>query len=80
VNSTVCTKRITSVELKSICLSYGVKVQGQFSNEIMRCKLLQALESGINSVDSSNEMNILFPSFNHTNGGCIFSLCEQGII
>ena len=76
----ICTKRITNVELKKICIRYGVDVQGQLSNEDIRRKLMRALESGDDTVDLSSEMNKLFPSFNHTNGGFLFGLCEHGII
>jgi hypothetical protein len=76
----ICTKRITNVELNRICLSYGVKVKGQLSNEDLKFKPLRALDSGIDTVYSSNEMNKLFPSFNHINGGFIFGICEHGII
>ena len=76
----ICTKRITNVELKKICIRYGVDVQGQLSNEDIRRKLMRALESGDDTVDLSSEMNKLFPSFNHTNGGFIFGHCEHGIV
>ena len=76
----ICTKRITNAELKRFCQLSGIEVQGQQSNEDLRRKLIQSMETGEGSDDLASEMNKLFPSFNHTNGGFLFGLCEHGIV
>lgn len=76
----ICTKRITNAELKTICIHYGIDVQGRPSNEDMRRRLMCALEFGDGTANLSSEMNKLFPSFNHTNGGFLFGLCEHGVV
>ena len=78
----ICTKRVTNNDLKRYCVENGIEIRGQPSNEDMRRLLMKSLETGQGTVGSNlmAEMNKLFPSFSHTNGGFLFGLCEHGIV
>ena len=75
---------MTHTELKGKCLELGIAVQNGQSIEDLRSKLInyfenQAVPSSQNT-SSLIEMNKLFPSYSHSNGGFLFGLCEHGIV
>ena len=79
----LCLKKLTNLELKSACNILNINTPNGLSIEDLRSLLINHFEAGLlsqNRESSSIEMNKLFPSYNHSNGGFLFGLCEHGII
>ena len=79
----ICTKKLSHAELKLKCVELNLQVLNGQSIEDMRSKLVNYFENQTSQASTPNsliEMNKLFPSYNHSNGGFLFGLCEHGIV